>query len=128
MLVSGDGLLPSLNPGRSLPIFDGLRCVGFDFRRHGSRIADPLGDTGVAFGHAAGPGSAFVQRNQLLAGKIASLRLVWQFGQGDGHFLTTAEHRFDQRLWRPFETDPAVDQKNHPIGQRSGLMQIMGGE
>ena len=47
-LISGAVALPATDPGAGIQAFDGLRCVGNDFRRHGARATDTTGTVGIA--------------------------------------------------------------------------------
>lgn len=54
VLASANNLLPSSSPGMGIAAFDGLRCIGGGFRRHGSRATDAAGGTVNPWGASGG--------------------------------------------------------------------------
>ena len=56
VLVSGNNKLPQVGcVGCGVQAFDGLRCAGGDFRRHGSRATNAAGTANNGWGPPAGP-------------------------------------------------------------------------
>ena len=76
LLASADFPLPlagvcaPLHSGVAPPIFDGLRCIGQNFRRNGTRATDAAGDVGftnAGWGPPNGPPGGLIAFRQLVA-------------------------------------------------------------
>lgn len=65
LLVSGQNTLPQMGGclGCGLPVFDGLRCAGGSFLRHGIRVTD-------AFGNVTSPWSSLAGSNGFQIGQV----------------------------------------------------------
>lgn len=70
LLVSGANALPQMGcVGCGIPAFDGLRCAGGDFRRHGTRSTNAGGDTSAGWGAPAGPAGGLIAANAFTVGQ-----------------------------------------------------------
>ncbi|MEM7516364.1 MAG: hypothetical protein AAF368_05515 [Planctomycetota bacterium] len=71
LLVSGDNQLPQMGAcmGCGNPAFDGLRCAGGGFLRHGSRATNAMGETGNGWGPPGGPAGGLIAANGFVAGQ-----------------------------------------------------------
>lgn len=71
LLVSALNPLPQVGGcvGCGDPAFDGLRCAGGDFRRHGTRLTDASGNTPTTWGGLGGPAGGLIARSGLAAGQ-----------------------------------------------------------
>ena len=87
ILVSGSGLLPLMGacpPGTGIlgsPPMDGIRCVGFDLRRHGGRLMDANGDSGVTtphWGRPDGPIGGIIPQGGWIAGQTRGFQSFYR--------------------------------------------------
>lgn len=69
VLTSGANALGNGIGILGLPESDGLRCVGVNFRRHGSRGLNAAGATGNSFGSFAGPPAGIIGQAGYVAGQ-----------------------------------------------------------
>ncbi|MEM7517862.1 MAG: hypothetical protein AAF368_13185, partial [Planctomycetota bacterium] len=70
ILVSGVNALPQMGcVGCGIVAFDGLRCAGGDFRRHGSRALNALGVANNGWGPPAGPPGGLGAVSNVVAGQ-----------------------------------------------------------
>ncbi|MEM7516070.1 MAG: hypothetical protein AAF368_03985, partial [Planctomycetota bacterium] len=86
MLASGSGTLPGMGPcpsGSGIPsqVFDGLRCLGAGFMRHGTRSVDALGEIGgttPGWGPPDGPAGGVAQEFGFSAGQTRFFQLIYR--------------------------------------------------
>lgn len=86
ILISGDNALPVMGmcpPGAGIrsTTLDGLRCVGGNFQRHGTRPIDGLGAIGVAtpgWGPPDGPGGGISGQGAFLAGQRRNFQIFYR--------------------------------------------------
>ena len=107
VLTSGDNLLPNMGPcapgsgivSIGVAALDGLRCVGGNFLRHGSRATDMNGDIGITnngWGPPAGPMGGIAASSGFVAGQTRHFQvfyreldtLVCQTGQNTSNAVT----------------------------------------
>ena len=71
VLVSGNNQLPQTGAciGCGIPAFDGLRCAGGAFVRHGSRAVNASGATNAGWGPPAGPATGLILQGGFVAGQ-----------------------------------------------------------
>lgn len=91
MLTSADNRLPAsmanpcfgLNTGAKSTVYNGLRCVGGELRRHGLRPMDANGDVGITnngWGPPSGPAVGLIQFGRFVAGQTRHFQGVYREG------------------------------------------------
>ncbi|MEM7516804.1 MAG: hypothetical protein AAF368_07755 [Planctomycetota bacterium] len=84
LLVSGDNQLAS---GSGLVAFDGLRCVGGNFQRHGSRPTNAFGQSVNPWGPPAGPVGGLIASSGFTVGQTRNFQVF--FRETDGQICLT---------------------------------------
>ncbi|MEM7517751.1 MAG: hypothetical protein AAF368_12625, partial [Planctomycetota bacterium] len=84
LLVSGLNQLPQTGGciGCGLIAFDGLRCAGGGFLRHGSRATDTMGETGNGWGPPGGPPGGLIAANGFAAGQTRNFFAFYRDNPG----------------------------------------------
>ncbi len=86
VLTSGDNALPNFGvcpPGSGITAitFDGLRCIGGNFKRHGNRPSDGNGDVGVTnngWGGVNGPNGGLIAHGGFVAGQTKHYAIIYR--------------------------------------------------
>ena len=82
VLISGDNALPNAGacaPGSGIPspLLDGLRCVGGNVRRHGTRMSFGSGFV-EGWGLPNGPPGGLVANGNFAAGQVRRFQLIYR--------------------------------------------------
>lgn len=89
LLVSGDDRLPNnpanscfgMDSGTQAAAFDGLRCIGGNFRRHGTRATDTTGDIGLTnagWGDPDAPTGGLSTQGSFAAGQTRQFQIIYR--------------------------------------------------
>ncbi|MEM7518468.1 MAG: hypothetical protein AAF368_16285, partial [Planctomycetota bacterium] len=83
LLVSGDNALPVNDncAGCGVTAFEGLRCAGGNFLRHGVRALDASGDATNGWGPPNGPTGGLVQASGFTAGQTRTFFSFFRVGE-----------------------------------------------
>ncbi len=79
VLVAGDNALPVTSPGLGIPSFSGLRCVGGNLKRMGTRATDANGEGASAWGFSgAGPAGGLANAGGWSIGDTALFQVFYR--------------------------------------------------
>lgn len=86
ILISGASALPAMGmcpPGAGIQnaVLDGLRCVGGDFKRHGTRLIDPQGEVGTTtagWGVPNSPSGGLSLQGGFVAGQTRNFQIFYR--------------------------------------------------
>ena len=78
LLVSADNQLPQTNPGAGIQAFDGLRCVGGNLIRHGTRALDQTGSNVSPWGFGGNPQGGLIAQGNFAAGQTRHWQVFYR--------------------------------------------------